>query len=328
MPAILAVAFWLQRIIHHGSLIGESFFNISISSYKTTPMQILLQRIGFDKHILHNLQTSLVTNMFTAHGYIGAAMLLLSFYFVVRKHKFISDNTSKLIDHLYLFLPCIMYHLIFIEHASTHEFFSATFRPALVISFVLLPIFILQLLKKSHLMHAFYVANKKSITIVASTSLISSVLYAYTSVHGSSPITKRFSPPNYQHVIVGNFVRDNTSYRDVVFCQDHYTSGDTFPHDLTAAFFYNKLLHYAHNLDHIYHKVRAIEQDFIVRILYYKWRRQEIEQLAAFLEHHNVAVDDMQKEKIGGLLGFDGREFIAWYEKTHACDEHPYRCHK
>ena len=328
IPSLLALCFWLHRIFYHISQAGGNFFDTPISSYKTTPMQILLRRLGFDENILHNLKTSLVTNMLSAHGITGMAMLCLSLYIIIRKRKFLPEQSANLMIALFLifFLPCLMYHFVFIEHAAEHEFFSATFSPALVISFVLLPILILQLLKKKYLMTAFCVINKKNIAVVTAVSLISSVLYAYTSVFDSLPITKKFSPPNYHHAIVGNFVRNNTGYHDVIFCQDHYTSGDTFLHDLTAAFFYNKLLYYAHNLDYVYHKTKAIEQDFTVRILYYEWRKREMQQLAAFLEQNNIRVEDIQKEKIGGLITFDGKAFVAWYERIHECGLYPQRC--
>lgn len=339
IPSMLAVAFWLHCIIYHISQAGDNFFDTPISSTETSIVEIFLSRTGYNSQALHHLQKSLVTHMVSAHGITGMAMLCLSLYIVIRKRKFLPDKQDGLMISLFimLFMPCILYHLIFIEHAARHEFFSATFRPALVISFVLLPILVLQLIKKSCRMPAICVLNKRVITITTLLSLISSMLYAYTSVYGSFPITKRFSPPNYQHLIVGDFVRNNTSYNDVVFCQDHYTSGVTFLHDLTAAFFYNKLLHYAHNLDYVYHKTKAIEQDFTVRILYYEWRKREMQQLATFLDAHNIHVEDIQKEGVGGLITFDGQKFLSWYERRekaankpaqHVCDKHPQRCSK
>ncbi len=328
IPSLLGLAFWLHRILYHLSQAGGSFFDAPISSTKTSILQVLLSRMGFDNQVMHHLQTSLITHMVSAHGITGIVMLILCFYIVIRKRKFIHERATNLMIALFIMLsvPCLIYHLIFIEHAATHEFFSATFRPALVISFVLLPIFILQILKKNYLLSAFCVFNKKNIAVVTSASLISSVLYAYTSIYNSSPITRRFSSPHYQHVIVGNFVRSNTSYHDVVFCQYHYADRSIFLGNLTAAYFYNKIIHYAHNLDYIYHKTKSIEKNFTVRILYYEWRRSEIEQLTAFLELQNITVDDIQKERIGGLLSFDGRKFLTWYDKTHECDTHPQRC--
>ena len=181
------------------------------------------------------------------------------------------------------------------------------------------------MLKKSHLTPAVYFKHKKPITVVAIVGLVTSILYGYAQVYDRLPVTKKFTPPNYMEKAVGDFVWDNTGYSDVVFSQDYYFNnmdGNTYP----IVYFSNKLIRYSHNFDHVYHKVRYIDQNFTVRILYYEWRRKEMEQLIAFLERQNIAVDDLREEKIGGLLGFDGKKFVTWYERVHECDAHPQQC--
>lgn len=133
---------------------------------------------------------------------------------------------------------------------------------------------------------------------------------------------------------VGDFVRRNTDYYDVVFSKDYCFFKS---HGLTfyTVYFSDKVIRCLSNLDHVYHKTKSIDQNFTVRILYYEWCRQEIEQLATFLRAQSMSVEDIKEERIGGLLGFDGKEFIAWYERSekaankpaqHQCDLHPQQC--
>ena len=92
------------------------------------------------------------------------------------------------------------------------------------------------------------------------------------------------------------------------------------------SYFADKVIHFAHNLDHIYYKTKYIDQNFTVKILYHIQDKQEADKIVSFLASHNISVDDLHEERIGGLLTFDGKAFRAWYERIHECDTHPKRC--
>ena len=91
--------------------------------------------------------------------------------------------------------------------------------------------------------------------------------------------------------------------------------------------FTNKAIHLARNLDDVYHKVKSIEPDFAINILYKK-SGNEAGDIRSFLVSQDINVNDIQEESIGGLLVFDGKEFIAWYEQVHECDKYQQRCNQ
>ena len=62
-----------------------------------------------------------------------------------------------------------------------------------------------------------------------------------------------------------------------------------------------------------------------INILYSE-EGNEAEVIRSFLASQNINVNDIQGERIGGLLVFDGKEFRTWYERVHECDKYPQRC--
>ena len=337
LPSLLAVALWLCQIAYYSQYIAPqySLLDIPVSSFRFTFLRNLLFKMGalaFDGEVTSIWQYlsyyKLSLFMLIRHDYAisGLLMIYSVFYMAIRCCKLINNHLNIAVStYLMLFIPCLVNHLFFARAFSDHSFSPLVFSPSLSISFAFAPIFVLQIMKKSHLIPAIRFLNKKSITIVALAGFTSSILYGYAQVYNKLPVTKMFTPPDLMAKAVGDFVRINTGYSDVVFSKDYYffdRDGNTF----YTVYFSDKVINNFSNLDHVYHKTKSIEQDFTVRILYYEWRRGEMEQLTTFLHAHNIPVNDLQEERIGGLLAFDGRKFLTWYRQVHECDIHPQRC--
>ena len=330
-PALVAIALWTYQIAYYlRSVVHSKLFDTALSGHRFTMMDNLLHRIGIANgidHIIHYLKTSLYTYMRYGYGLTGLLMLYAVFYMATRGRKFMSRETGTAnlaaTVYLMLFVPCLAHFLFFMEDNAAHPYSSMLFSPALSLSFAFAPIFVLQMLKKNIFYSALQIMNKKSITLVALLGLGSSILYGYTQIYNEQSVTKMFSPPAHGHLVIGNFIRKNTEYRDVVFSKDYYL---TEPWLLMYTHFPNKVIHFAYNLDHVYRKTKMVEQDFTVKIFYLVKRKHEIEKLTAFLKSHNISVDDIQEKGIGGLLAFNGKQFRTWYERVHECGAYPQHC--
>ena len=339
LPSLLAIVLWLCQVAYYSQYIApqHSLLDTPISSYRLTALTNLLFKMGvltLDGEVtsiwqyLSYYKLSLFMFIRNDYGISGLLMIYSVFYMAIRGHKFTNNRINIAVSaYLMCFVPCLANHLFFARGFSDHLFSPLAFSPALSISFAFAPIFVLQMLKKNHLIAAAHFLNKKPLTIVALAGLISSILYGYIQVNGRSPVTKMFTAPDYMLKDAGDFVRVNTGYNDVVFSKDYCffdKDGNTF----YTVYFSDKVIKCLSSLDHVYHRTKSIEQDFTVRILYYEFRRREMEQLTTFLHAHNIHVDDIQEDRIGGLLGFNGKKFVAWYERLHECDSHPQRCMK
>lgn len=331
MPAIFAITVWFYTLfIYYLNIDQSNFFSTKFRNHRTL-LEHLLHRMGFAdglESIMQYLKMSLFSHPHSDYGTLGVVMLYDSFYMVIRKNKLSHREASvyniSYTAYLMLFVPALMYHLFFLSFTEMHEFSSIMFSPALSLSFALAPIFILLAAKKSHLIPAIHLKNGRSVALAALLGVGISIIYAYTQLYNSPPVTKRFTYPDYNHVVVGDFVRNNTGYHDVVFSSDYHEEvGQWY---LISVHFPGKVIYFATNLDRVYHKTKAIEENFTIRILYYEWRREEMNQLTHFLEAQKIAVDDIQSKNVGDLLTFDGQKFLAWYERVHACDLYPQRC--
>ena len=326
-PALVAVTIWLYQLTYYVQNVAHSaMYETVTSGHGLTLIDNIVYRLGITggvDRIFFYLKTQLFTQMYDGYGMSGLLILWVVFYMATRGYKFTGekDRVPHLLASMYLmlFIPCFVQSLVFMQAYADHKFASLRFSPALSISFAFAPVFILQMMRKEPMMSAIYLMRKESVTVVALLGLGSSVLYGYVQLYDKSPVTKLFSPPAYHHVVVGNFVRTNTEYRDVVFSKDYYLP-ERF--SFIEAHFSYKRIYFANNLDHLYHKIKEIEEGFTIKIFYFEGRKP------SYLSRLPISVDDIQKKRLGGLLSFDGKKFLAWYERSHECDLHPQRCMK
>ena len=332
-PSLLAIACWGFTLIYYLQNIAQTTVSsTSISSRDLTLVENILYRTGLShgiNYIFHYWKTSLVTYPYISYGLTGLIMIYSVFYMVTRGRKFMSDeartNNIVVIAYLMFFIPCLTYMLVLSQVNADHAHISILFSPALSVSFAFVPILVLQILKKSHLISALKFKHNQSITAVALVALVASTLYGYGQIYDKQNVTKLFSAPAYQHAAIGNFIKKNATHKDVVFSNYYYIK-EIF--DLNELYFANKLIHFANNLDHVYFRTKKIKQDFNIKVFFYILNNTEAEMLTSFLKDQGIFVGNTREDKLGQLLDFNGKQFNAWYERVHECDVYPKRCNQ
>ena len=310
----------MYQVMHYlYNIAHASFISAAVSSRKLTFLDNLLYRMGLNKDIdtyLSYLHTSFITHPLSNFEITGVVILALTSLLAacLLRHK---NNTSlKQVATIYLvfFVPSIIYNLFFLQYSYDHIFSSLKFSLALSLAFVLLPVFMMQIVFKNHLRPVAHRTYAQNISWVALVGLTSVLLYSYVRIGEDAQVTKMFAHPDYEYVDIGDFVQHYTDYHDVVFSDSYYVPNSFNP---MRVYFTNKVIHRASSADDIYQKTQAIEQDFTINFLYLKKRKAKADRLADLLTSHALAVHEVQQEEIGGLWSVDGQEFNAWYAKTY-----------
>ena len=316
-PILVAIVFWISQLVYYSSNIAQrNFFDTKISAHGFTLIENVLHRIGIaDGQILSYLSNSLFTHIQYGFGNSGVVVLYAVFYIATRVWwlKPTGANNLAAATYFLFFIPCLAVTVILANHYGVHKFSAIIFSPALSLSFAFAPIFILQIMKKNYLLSVSFFINK-NVSLAAIFALIVSVLYGFIQTYNSTPITKMFSPPDYHRMLVGNFVRQNTTYRDVVFSNDHYFPPNR-PPNLTGVqiHFPNKIIHHAQSLEQIYQKTKDIETSFTVKLLILKGGDINANRLSQFFNSNGLAVSRISDENIGMLLSINGQQFISRY---------------
>lgn len=335
MPALIAIALWLYQIASHMQKIPHAdLTNTATSGDRLDLATTFLYRVGLSDGFagfLYHVKTSLFTHLLNGYGLSGIIILYVTLYLATRGRKFIQTktDTTDLVARTYVMfsIPCLAVYLFFAQtYGGGHSFSPILLSPALSLSFVFAPILILQIAKNNHLMPVLTLCKTKSITLVALLSLSASIMYGYSQIYNKKSITKFFSSPAYWHVAIGNFIKKNTDYRDVIFSQNYNI--DISGHDLSVTHFHNKLIHFARSLDWVYYKTKSIIGNHTIKIFYFNSRKTAMQHLRNFLADNSIQTSSIEEEKVGYLLSFDGKEFRAWYERVHECDLYPSRCEK
>ena len=333
VPALAAVVLWVYQITHYlQNIVHDNLIAANISGVEGTEMTLfakILERVGIDDGIdyyLYYLKTAFISYIQNGYGLAGLAMLYATLWAATRGRKFMQEDNDNIrqatVIYLILFVPGIIYNLLFLQYSFAHIFSSLKLTPALSFAFILLPVFILQISRKSYLIPAVQIMAAKNVSLAAVIAISSSMLYGYAQIYDKNTVTKIFSQPDYSHVEIESFVKANIDYKDVVFSDFYYIKSS---YSKIRVHFPNKVIHFANNLDHVYRKIKQIESDFNINILYSE-EGNEAEVIRSFLASQNINVNDIQGERIGGLLVFDGKEFRTWYEQVHECDKYPQRC--
>lgn len=323
-PAMIAIVVYVGQLIYYSvSIAHSSLFDIRLSSQRFTLMENLLFRLGFADgidRIFFYAKEALYTQVHTGYGISGMVLLYTVFYLVIRNYKSMlkdgSTNNLATTTYIMFFVPALGYSVVFLHSNAIHTISALVFSSALSLSFVFWPTLILQVTQKdTRYLCGGDTTGKFRITLAALLGLGSAIVYGYTQIYDKEPVTKLFSSPAYVYTVVGNFIRKNTTYQDVVFHDGDFLSHKT---DHNKIHFSNKIIHYANTPTHIYQKVKDIKQDFTIKVFYFETQKDVMQQMATFLKSHNIDVEILREEKIGRLLVFDGEEFRTWYEHAHA----------
>ena len=322
LPVVAALVLWVLQVSHFSD---QNIFAIfgkegveATSSYSL--VDALLFRTGLDSGIesyLHYLLRAFFTWLRDGYGISGVVMLFTTFYLCVRGHA-ISSNRDTAPDrsvasfYTMLFLPCLLYNLFFLHHAWNHVFSALKFSLALSVAFVLLPLLLLWLQGKPTNLVSARVANRVDIYATTAISLFLMVFYVYLQIYDSKPLTHFFSTPDFRFLVMGEYIRENTSYEDVMF-SDGLLMPIQPPQAMSLS---GKRVYWANNLDHIYAVVHDIEEDFRVKIFHFYDQQESEKHITAFLEQSELSVSRQTRENVGSLLSVDGKEFVHWYEQV------------
>ena len=330
-PAFLALGIWIYTIVlYQQNVITNNFLDTPTSSMGNTTTHNFLHKLGiidfqgnlaifeqklfwfkraFYEHITHD------------YGLIAFFLIFITLYLAINSRRRANTNIASF-SYLLLLIPSIVYGLILTVDDANHHFTSVKYAPALAIVFVIAPILILDIKNKDPLMPVMKLANGKSIALATIISVASSSLWAYTKIYSENKVTKLFTSPQYHHLAIGDFVRKNTNYHDVVFSNDYFFQHPAY---FIYSFFTIKAMHFADNLDVIYRKTKHINEEFTVKIFYYQRSHREIDQLKTFLESQQLVVDNIVNPALGGLLAVNGNNLISWYKDAY-CQELPNKC--
>ena len=319
-PALVALGLWMwqvsyfseQRLFAMPGSSGDRLTNHDLVS-------ALQFRTGIGEHpagYFHYLIRALYTWLQEGYGLTGVLLIYATSYVIWRGRKLATSvvkfDRIVIVAYVLLFVPCLLHTLFFLNHAWNHVFSALKFSLALSLSFVVLPILILQLRGKSARFVVAQLAGKFDIYAVTALSLAGTVLYVYLQIFDRHPVTHFFRKPDFSYVVLGDYVRENTEYSDVLF-------SNSVPMPIQppqAMSMSGKVVYSVNNLDYVHLLVRDIERDFRVRFLYLHHQTDEIEQLRSFLKQNNLRTATEEQERIGGLLSIDGQAFVRWYEQT------------
>lgn len=330
-PLLLVVFLVIYQIWHYSHNIAHTpFWETHTNSAGDKDMlSNIIRRMGVTEeldHIVLYLRTLFFDRLYNEYMLSGFLMLYGTFYLAVtnRSRKLNSNFNLPSFTYLLLFVPSCAYSLLLMQADAygTHQHSSLKFGLALSVSFAFAPIFFMQMMRKNYLKSAINLTSQKSISVATLLAVVASLIYAYVQCYDRDSLFKRFTPPIWKHVVVGDFVRRNTKYQDVIFSSDYFMRGYRYDY----FHFPDKVIHEAYNLNQVYHKTREIKKSFTIKILYLQRRQQEMQKLSAFLTSQDFFVDKIQGEEVGWLLAFNGQQFLNWYEQVHQCDKYPQRC--
>ncbi len=319
-PVAVALGLWIWQVSYFSQ---QSFFTTLADGRATnydlvTAMQF---RTGIGDHpenYIHYLRYALYGWLQEGYGLTGVLLIYMTAYVVWRGRKITTTTSAVKFDrvvissYVLLFVPCLLYTLFFLQHAWHHVFSALKFSSALSLSFVVLPLLILQLRGKSSRLVVARLADKVDIYAVTALALAGAIFYVYLQIYDRRPVTHFFRAPDFGYLVMGDYVREHARYEDVLF-SDSVAMPIQPPQALSMA---GKVVYYANNLDYVHLLVRDIEQDFRVRFLYLHHQSKEMEKLRGFLEQHDLHTTSQEHENVGGFLSIDGRAFVRWYEQT------------
>ncbi len=319
-PVLVALALWIWQVLYFSE---QSLFTTLASSRDAVTdynlVTALQFRTGIGQHpegYFHYLIRALYTWLQEGYGLTGVLLIYATFYVVWRGHRLTTSAVKfdriVIAAYVLFFVPCLLHTLFFLHHAWNHVFSAMKFSFALSLSFVVLPLLILQLRGKSARLVVAQIAGKVDVYAVTALALAGAVFYVYLQIYDRYPLTHFFRSPDFKYVVLGDYVRTNTDYEDVLFSNSVMMPIKP-PQALSMS---GKVVYYVSNLDYVHLLVRDIKRDFRVKILYLHDQTEEIEQLQYFLEQNDLRITTEERENVGGFLSIDGRAFVRWYEQT------------
>ena len=299
LPSCLAITFWLYQVQFFGS-----------------PAELggkLISRMGLDIPSLVLWVEALTSGMFhwpeLGYGTTGVILLYSTFYIALRlrpRRTSSSDVAYHTTNcYLLLFVPCLLHLLFFVFHSWDHLLSALKLSLALSVLFALLPNMLMHARHTSTLLQC----KGRPIYVTTVIVLVTALSFGYLR---NRDATRFFALPDPGFLLTGNFIRTNTTWQDVVFSRDPVAPFK--PPQMSSIA--GRVVYVITSLDHVYHVVHDIAEDFTIKIFYYPHRnKHEINRLSEFLAAQNLPTSVVEDAKAGALLAFDGKAFVRWYQQ-------------
>ena len=260
MPALIAAGLFVIQIIVNGPVrIIEMFL------YRTgaveSPWVEHFERVFWTDHIGAGYGTSA---HFILKAALVALLLMIVLYIVlVLFKKYENRNVAEVLSVAALVIvPCFIQVYLLKNHSAIHDFSSLKFSIVLsIVPYVLLPIvatcFLEDAIKKN---------NPKSKCVIMETVLMLLVIINcvnVTSYHKEK--AKEFFPaPEPRYERVGNFIKNNTDFYDIVFSNNYVIDeSNNCPQSIA---FSKKRVYNMFNKEEIYEKVKNLSGDYVINI--------------------------------------------------------------
>ena len=320
-PVVAAISLWIWQVTYYSDY--NLFEAIAKGSDYQVPDYDLAGMLQFRTGIGHRVESYthyLVRAFYTwlreGYGVTGVLMLYATFYIVWRGRSMVTGavKPNQMVAAIYvlLFVPGLLYNLVFLNHAWQHVFSALKFSFALSVSFVVLPLMILSLWGKDMRWVVAKMANRIDIYAVTALALAGMVFYVYLQIYDRRPLTNFFDPPDFKFIVLGDYIRDNSDYKDMLFSSSIVMNVKP-PQAMSMS---GRIVYRARNMDQVHLYVRDIDEDFRIKIFYFHRQQDELDQTVRFLEANNLVVSRIEREGVGIMLYFDGRSFLRWYEQT------------
>lgn len=266
LPLILAAALFVIQILVNGPVRILSMFlvrtgmdnneDLFIENFETYFWKDYIQN-GYGNHADILLKASLFLILFMIAACIIARLVI----------KFRDENIICVLSTAgMIIIPCFMQVYLLKNHSAVHDFSSLKFSLVMsVVPYVLIPLLIILVIR------AFTqkFGKKFNIQKVTGVAMMFLVVLAVTDVYTNhkEKAAGFFPEPFPEYQIVGNFLKSNTDYRDVVF-SDNYTidESNNCPQKIAHS---KKRVYPADNIQTIYDKVKDIPDDYIINIFSY-----------------------------------------------------------
>jgi len=204
----------------------------------------------FDQFWIQNIQNNYGTLYFY---FIIGSIFFLFFLLIFMKFKKDKFFSKILIFISYFIFPPLLQVYFLKNHSVVHDFSVLKFSPALAtIPFVIIPIIIIYLFKIKH--STFYNIKLHKATFILP------IIFCITILHSTEYYTKLFPKPDLDLSKIGYFIKNNSSYKDIIF-SDIYIIPENPPQRLSYSM---KRIYKANNLKDICKKIKSIKNNFII----------------------------------------------------------------
>lgn len=258
-PAIIAAALFVLQLAVNGPVRIINMFLFRTGVNDTSGWTAAFSRVFWKDYIV----SAYGSNADIIIKFSLAVVVLMTIaYFIIKKRKKIENKSIALLlaTALMIILPCFMQVYLLKNHSAIHDFSTLKFSVVMsVVPYVVIPAAVIEfvrLLKGGKLPYTL-VHGVAAVVFAASVCVFTGVTHAKNA-------ESYFPEISNEVVTVGNFIRENTGYNDVIF-SDNYEIFDANDYPAKLAFA-KKRIYKTEKISDIYTKVNDIEEDYTVNV--------------------------------------------------------------